>query len=443
MNTLRSLVFVSLMPVLFFLGSEEPTLKEAKIDMRVGQYHLAAVRLERLLKEYPESSHCQEMLTLIVNAYALSHREEEAIAHLRTLLHKFPGASATLDPKLLKLVPPEPPPQSDVPPPVQTAAPSLPVPAMDNRSSAAAPPSSVPSADFAESALSTVQKPVDHVTTNTALSPQLENNTMVVNHAIGTPASGEAPSGEAVPAQPIEELPVRIEVTSTATAAPAVDSAPPDPAVLLTPALQTELPPMEHRNSIASVDSKMPATDTIPFSTALKTAPATAPPPALPDDALDSIETNVKGDHVLVLGDTIHRHEMTFLLKRLRTAGLNPLVSKGERSVVMHRLVSACFDKSPAAARRLRELAGSGAKPFIFREGNSVCAAAGSFADVENAERIRKHLERKGITTHIAESKMVLSTWRVTSEKFPDILTAEEAMRRLALKGIEAVVEPL
>lgn len=442
MNTLRSLVFVSLMPVLFFFGSEEPMLKEAKIDMRVGQYHLAAVRLERLLKEYPESSHCQEMLTLIVNAYALSHREEKAIAHLRTLLHKFPGSSATLDPKLLKLVSPEPPPQSDVPAPVQTAVTSLPVPIMDNRSSAAAPPSSVPSAAVAESPLSTVPKPVDPVTTNAALSTQLENNTMVVN-AIGTPASGEAPSGEAIPAQPIQEQPSRIEVTSTATTTPAVDSAPPGPAGLLTPALQTELPSIEHRDSTASVDSKMRATDTIPFSTTLQTPPATVPPPALPVAASDSIETNVKGDHVLVLGDTIHRHKMAVLLKRLRTAGLNPLVSKGERSVVIHRLVSACFDKSPEAVKRQRELAGSGTKAFIYWEGNSVCAAAGSFVDVENADRIRKRLAKKGITTRIAESKMVLPTWRITSEKFPDILTAEEAMRRLALKGIEAVVEPL
>jgi len=109
----------------------------------------------------------------------------------------------------------------------------------------------------------------------------------------------------------------------------------------------------------------------------------------------------------------------------------------------MHRIVSACFDRSPEAVRRLRDLAGSGAKPFIFWEGNTVCAAAGSFVDIENAERVRKHLERKGITTHIAESKMVLPTWRVTAGIFPDILTAEEAMRRLALKGIEADVEPL
>ena len=411
--------------------------------MRVGHYHLAAVRLERLLKEYPESTYCQEALTLIVNAYALSQREEKAIAHLRTLLHKFPGASATLDPKLLKLIPPVTSTQSDVPAPVMIAAPSLPVPLMDSLSSAAAPPSSVPPTASVETKLSTAQEPAKQTSTSTVLTALLENSKTVTNRAIHTPASDEVHSGETIPAQPIQEQPIRIEVTSTATGLPDVDSVPPAPAVLLTSALQTEVLPIEQRTSTASVVSKMPTTDTTSFSTTLQTFPVKAPPPALSVSASDSPEINVKGDHILVLGDTVHRHKMTILLKRLRIAGLKPLVSKGERSVVIYRLVAACFDKSPAAVKRQSELTGSGTKAFIFWEGNSVCAAAGSFVEIENAERVRKHLARKGISSHIVEKKVVLPTWRVTDGKFPDILTAEEAMRRLALKGIEAVVEPL
>jgi hypothetical protein len=266
---------------------------------------------------------------------------------------------------------------------------------------------------------------------------------MVMNRTIRTPASGEVHSGEALPDQSIQKQPIRLEATIiAATPPPDEDSAPSAPAVPLTPAVQTELPPIEHHNPPDSVDSKMPATDTAPLSTTIQ-SPVTVPPPALSVAVSDSTETNVKGDHILVLGDTVHRHKMTVLLKRLRAAGLNPTVSKGKRSVVMHRLVSACFDKSLPAVKRQRELAGFGARSFIFREGNSVCAAAGSFVDVENADRVRKHLAKKGIATHMVESKMVLPTWRITSEKFPDILTAEEAMRRLALKGIEAAVEPL
>jgi hypothetical protein len=411
--------------------------------MRIGHYHLAVVRLERLLKEYPESSHYQEMLTMIVNAYVLTQREEKAVTHLRTLLHKFPGASATLSPKLLKLVPPEPPPtQPDVPAPVQVSSPSLPVPVMDNRSSAAAPPG--PSTAFAGSTLVTVQNPADQSSATPVPTTQLENNTMVMNRTIRTPASGEAHTGEALPDQSIQKQPIRLEVTSiAATPPPDEDNEPSAPAVQLTPVLQTELPTIEHHNPPASVDSKMPATDTAPLSTTIQTSPVTVPPPALSVAVSDSAEISGKGDHILVLGDTVHRHKMTVLLKRLRAAGLNPTVSKGKRSVVMHRLVSACFDKSLPAVKRQRELAGFGTKAFIFREGNSVCAAAGSFVDVENADRVRKHLAKKGIATHIVESKMVLRTWRITSDKFPDILTAEEAMRRLALKGIEAAVEPL
>lgn len=403
MSTLNSLVLISLMPVLFFFGSEEPRLKEVRIDMRVGHYHLAAVRLEQLLKEYPESSNCKEMLTLIVNAYAQSQQEKEAVAHLRTLLNKFPESSATLDSKLLKLVPLLTSTQPDVPASVHIKAPSLPILPIKRLPTAATPPSSEPHTALAETKLYTVKK---------------------------------------TPVQPVHDQSIRIEASSVATGPSDITSAPPAQTVLPTTVLQKELPPIELLKPTASVISKTTTADTISLSSTLQMPTFMVPPPALTATTSDS-GINIKGDHILVLGDTIHRHKMTVLLNRLRTAGLKPLVSKGERSVVMYRLVAACFDTSPTAIMRQKELIGIGTKPFIFREGNSVCAAAGSYVDRENAEKLRKHLTKKRITTHIAENKMVLPTWRITAGIFPDTLTAEEAMRRLALKGFESAVEPI
>lgn len=116
MYTLRSFAITTmLIPFLLFGNSEESTLKEARIDVRVAQYHLAAVRLERLLKEYPKSHNRPEILTLIVKSYVMSKRDEDALPHLRALIQEFPREAATLDPKILELLPPSERPEKIVP----------------------------------------------------------------------------------------------------------------------------------------------------------------------------------------------------------------------------------------------------------------------------------------------------------------------------------------
>lgn len=127
MRILRSLPLALLLAFLLLSNSwsaqtgEESMLEQSRRHFQSGKYSFAATWLGRILRDYPSTSHRQEVLLLISKAYALSGRDDKAAPYLRSLLKEFPETAATLPPELLQLA------KSTAPsPPDQVAKPPAP-----------------------------------------------------------------------------------------------------------------------------------------------------------------------------------------------------------------------------------------------------------------------------------------------------------------------------
>jgi len=519
MNMLQNLILTSMLPLFLFFGSEEGALKDARVDVSTGYYHLATVRLERILREYPKSRHRSEMLLLIVKSYALSHREAEAIPHLRALLREFPEEAARLDPKFLKLLPAASPPSpvdsvpkgifEPVPPepanakaplshevargPEIGAAAVAPAPVAPDAAAPAAaaqapaekaePPQAgskeVPAPGISEEPKSAVTGsnapvtppqtvPAEEIATPAAVAPAaIAPATSAPATSAPAPAEKSEPpqaglkevpapgiseepksavTGPSAPVTPPQTVPAE-EIVAPAAAAPApVTPAPVTPAPVapapVAPAPVTPAPAEKAEPPQSGLkEVPAPVISEEPKSAVTDSTPAPPPPPAR--EATPVVGNDIVGGYTLFAGETINRAELTRVTGKLVAAGLQPLFSRGRRNVVMHRLVSGCYHGSKEALKRRRELAGVSGSAFIFREGDSFCAAAGSFASVKIAEQERKRLSGKGVDARVVPFSMNMPYWSITAGRFPDAATAEKALQRVSAGGLKIVVRPI
>lgn len=398
MSTLQNLILVSLLPLFFSWGSEEATLKEVRIDMKTGYYHLATVRLERLLKEYPKSPHRREMLPLIIKSYVLSKREQEAIPHIHTFLNEFPTEAATLDPQFLKLLPPPPTqPAESIPLATASAAPAEPVVGKE------VPPS-----------VSVKKEPVE-------MAPPAAKSAALPVQEPAPPAA----------ANPPRDYPQEMIEKSTPVAVPSATAAAASVQKAETPSAEADVihaPPVSDEPKTGGAE--------LP-----EEAPQPSVPAAPPGEITPPAETAHLEYYTLSSGEIVDAGEQSRLLAKLRAAGLEPQVSEGTRGIVMHRLVAGCYPSNSAALQRKQELAGLSKGVFVFREGESFCTAAGSFRVVKIVEHERKRLAAKGIVARIVPFSMDIPFWSVTVGWFPDAATAEMARRRLAADGLKLGIQ--
>jgi hypothetical protein len=400
MNILKNLILASLMPMLLFGGAEEKTLKEARIDVKTGFYHLATVRLESLLKEYPESEHRSEMLQLIIKSYVLSKREQEAIPYIRIFLKEFPNESGSLDPKYLSLLSALPEAKAAEPVPEAAAPPSPPGAVVEK-----APPASEVK-----------------VTPEEKETPATGIEAPPVQEPAGSELAGKP---QAQPEEKVEEK------APQAVSSPAVEPA---------SGQKDEAPSKEVKETPPPVVSEEPkAIETKPVVTPpespIKEPPTGGVAPAVEIERIDY--------YTLSAGETNDRRELSRLEKRLRAAGLQPIVREEKRIVVMHRLVTGCYSTGNEALKHRRELAAVSKDAFVFREGSSACVATGSYKVKETAERERKTLAGKGIAARIAPADINLPYWSIAAGKFPDAAAAEKTMQRVSGGGLKLVVQPV
>ena len=108
MSTLRKLMLTSLLvlflcPLVSYAQTNETTmLKQAREQYLTGNYYFATTWMERILKEYPSTSKREEILVLLLKAYASTGRDAKAAQTLDTLVKQNPKAVDTLDPNILK-----------------------------------------------------------------------------------------------------------------------------------------------------------------------------------------------------------------------------------------------------------------------------------------------------------------------------------------------------
>jgi hypothetical protein len=72
-------------------------LEKGRASFQSGKYYVAAVWLERILTNYPATSHRREVLMSITTAYARSGHAGKSVQYLHMLREEFPDAADSFD----------------------------------------------------------------------------------------------------------------------------------------------------------------------------------------------------------------------------------------------------------------------------------------------------------------------------------------------------------
>jgi len=412
MSVLQSLVVAYLFPMFLWGGVEEKTLKEVRVDMRTGYYHLATVRLERLLREYPKSTYRKEMLPLIIQSYVLSKREKEAIPHILAFIREFPVEATSLDPTYMNLVPAENQP-------------------LQLKALKAKPPSAVIGASNAdarkkpENVPDSVIKKAEPVLSLEPVPALPADAGVLQSHPADVPSSNPAPEDKPVkpaekesrsvmPEQAVPSEPIHTD--NMQGAARIKTSAETQP--LLSSGSGVEL---ESMKTIHSPDELKPPEQGMAHST-----PEVAPEiPPLPREyfTLSSAEIADSGKVAGIVG-------------KLQESGLSPLVTESSKILKMHRLVTGCYSSSVVAAQKMKGLKGIGKGLFTVMEKKKCCVVAGSFKGESVAVHERKRLAGAGIKAQIIPFSMTVPVWKITVGWFPDVSTAQMARQRFLADGL-------
>jgi hypothetical protein len=388
LRTLRNITLSALLALLLFSCAcyaqtgEDDMLELARTHFNSGNYYFATTWLGRILTTYPASPHRKEVLLMISKAYTLSGREEKAVPYLHKLLDEFPETATKLDPQLLKLA------QSGEPArPAAIVSPS--------------PPQSPPAEKTTDPAIKASAVPATPVLPKTA------------------PALG--------PAEPV----------STPTAAPA-------PAVTAEKATggSAVVKPSEtaERISPSPQEQSPPATKlTPPDTTAGQLLAVTAAQPSAAA-TLQPRSEGVEQVYYVLAGETINRHKIEPLLKKLKEAGLQPIIREETKSREVFRLVADCYADRISAEKRLPQISRMTRSSFLIRDENTYCIVAGSLSSEKAALQEQKRMEGKGLQVEIARYKVPLTVWQVIIGRFTHPPDAEKVVNTLAARGVAATV---
>jgi outer membrane biosynthesis protein TonB len=384
LRTFRNMTLSTLLALLLFScacyaqTAEETMLAEARTHFNNGKYYFATTWLGRILINYPASPHRKEVLLLISKAYILSGREEKAVPYLHDLLHEFPETAAKLDPELLELA------QSGEP--VRPAAIVSP-----------SPPQSPPA-----------EKPIVPVTASKAPAVLAAVKPAETAKTITPPP--QKPEQSPPPAKP--SPPATAAGQSPATVAATAAAAPMQP-----PAKTTKQPP-------AATTVQPPAAVTLPTPGAATTQP----------------RGNGEQVYYVLAGETINRRKIEPLLKKLKGAGLQPIIREETKNREIYRLIADCYDDRNSAEKRLPLIPRMSRNPFLIRNKNSYCIVAGSFASGKAALQEQKRLAGKGLKVEIAKYQVPLVVWQVIIGRFTHAQDAEKVVKTLTARGVAATV---
>ena len=168
-----------------------------------------------------------------------------------------------------------------------------------------------------------------------------------------------------------------------------------------------------------------------------------SPSIALPALAADDKKQEQKRIfYTLLAGESVDRTKLDILLKRLKASGLSPVVRKGKKTKEVYRLVTECFNEKNSAQKRLTSLVRKEKQAFIVKDGDQHCVVAASGFSFEAALVEQNMLAKNDIRAEIVKAQVPLVVWEVTVGDYNDSQSAEVELKRLAERGINAVLIP-
>jgi hypothetical protein len=366
---------------------------KAKQYFEKKEYYLATSWLERMFKNYPASSQRREALIIITKAYDITGRDEKAEHYLDILRQEFPDAASSMEAEYRKQV-------ESVPPPTPLN-PDKEDPTARSRSLFDRRPNVSPA------------KPVKPV--------EVAKQTEVVRQ----PASS-APSSK-----PKAPLPVPAQ-TSAGSSAPVM-------------AAQAE-----KKNLTSPINAAAPVTvpttaPVAPASSAISPPGSTLAikvPPPTPVTGGNTPEQKPVA-YTLSSGETENRSTLNILLKELTASGFQPIIWMQNKTSDAYRLVTECFNAKSAAQKRQAALARQNKHAFIMQEADQFCVVAASFFSYDAALTEQERFKMKGLATKIIKTQVKIPTWKITTGRYNDSLSATTALKRLAEKDINLIIEPL
>ncbi len=238
--------------------------------------------------------------------------------------------------------------------------------------------------------------------------------------------AGKTPAALSTPALPIADPPLLpAEPVSTPTDAPAQAdtaeeaSAQPAPATTAQPAGGTAVQPP------AAAALQAPAAVTVPSSAAATVQPRSG--------------GGEQGYYVMA-GETINRRKIEPLLKKLKKAGLQPIIREESKNREVYRLVAGCRDDRNSAEKRLPLILRVSRDAFLIRDKNSFCIIAGSLTSEKAAQQEQKRMAGKGLQVEIARYTVPLTVWQVIIGYYTHAAEAEKVLEILEAQGIAATV---
>jgi len=150
------------------------------------------------------------------------------------------------------------------------------------------------------------------------------------------------------------------------------------------------------------------------------------------------------GTYTLQIGVYVTTNAMLAQKARLKTAGLNPVVTKGPNKMEpMNRLLIGEFENYAEAAIQKQKLGKATQDAFILPEKGKYVLYAGSYFVKQSAEKERIRLIEAGFKPEVRKTSIPVSTTRLTAGNFQSRKSAEQEAERLKNLGIKAsVVRP-
>ena len=161
-----------------------------------------------------------------------------------------------------------------------------------------------------------------------------------------------------------------------------------------------------------------------------KTAPVAQAAPAL-------VSVTEDGYYTLSLITTINQKKLRPVLKKVKAAGIEPVVREETRDTEVYRQIVESYQDRESAEKKRQEVAHLFKNAYIIVIDKLYYVAGGAHLSATEGEREKERLAKKGLQTKVVKYQVPLKTWRVTYGHFADAQQAKDSAAKLAALGIK------
>lgn len=465
MSTVRTLLVAVVLACLIipsasFAESDEASMfAQARSHFQESNYYFASTWLERILKKFPATPQREEVLMMLAKSYAATSRDEKAIRTLKTLLKDFPKAAGKLEPGLLKLVqePAEQAPQ--LAEPAQPAAASVPAAETAPVTAAAPPPTSVAAEQAAADKTAADKEIAEKVAAHRVAAQRVAAETAAAEKAAAEKAAARKESVEKAVAR--EESVEKATADRAAAIKAAVEKAAAEKAAAVADKPAAEAPAEPAKAAAVSEPAVKPAPTPVEAAPVVVAAPSAAPPAPIAAPAevpeppkLASIPSEpvlqsapasaaaVGTIYTLEFGTFVLKSEMVEINKKIKRAGMKPVVEPGPRKKQqMSRIHVGEYADQKSAEKMLQKLRKAKAEQFILQDKTGKFTVyAGSYFDKLGAVDEQLRLAGFGITTELRQISVQVPTFVLTAGSFKSQEAAAQKGAELERLGVKPTV---